>query len=407
MTFWCKKFFAVLKCFISSNEFKEGTVKVEQNCWRPSSGWASEPGKGLSDKAQLILLFGERPLLKNTKLIQDIRGFYPRAHLLGCSTAGQILGTQVYDNALVLTAVYFENTALQVEKIKMTPGGSRMVGEQLAGRFDKNRLKHVFLLSEGLNVNGTELVKAFSDVLPAPVVVTGGLAGDQDLFQETLILFDGQAERDLVAAVGFYGDAVEIGYGSMGGWDSFGPERLVTCSKGNVLYELDGCSALELYKKYLGPHAQGLPATGLLFPLSVRIENNEQRLVRTILSVDDKTGSMTFAGDIPQGSHAQLMKANLERLVDGASGAAEMCFETSSAARTELAVLISCVGRKLVLKQRVEEEIEAVQEKLGPQAVLTGFYSYGEICPGASTEKCCELHNQTMTITTFYEDVRE
>ncbi|MFA5260833.1 MAG: FIST N-terminal domain-containing protein [Candidatus Omnitrophota bacterium] len=382
-------------------------MKIEQKCWRLSSGWVSLTKEKLSDKAQLVLLFGERPLLKETRVIQDIRDSYPHAHLLGCSTAGEILGTQVYDNALVLTAVYFENTALQVEKIRMTPGGSRMVGEQLAGKFDKNCLKHVFLLSEGLNVNGTELAKAFSDILPEDVVVTGGLAGDQDLFEETLILSDGHAEKDLVAAVGFYGDAIKIGYGSMGGWDSFGPERLVTCSKGNVLYELDGCSALELYKRYLGPHAQGLPATGLLFPLSVRIENNDQRLVRTILSVDEKSGSMTFAGDIPEGSHAQLMKSNLERLVDGASGAAEMCAETSSMARTELAVLISCVGRKLVLKQRVEEEIEAVQEKLGPQAVLTGFYSYGEICPGASTEKCCELHNQTMTITTFHEDVRK
>ncbi len=385
---------------------KEGVVKIEQDCWRPASGWQSRSDKELSDKAQLVLLFGERPFLKDPKVIQNVRKLYPHAHLLGCSTAGQIMGTQVYDDALILTAVFFEKTVLQVEKIKMTPEGSRTVGEQLAGRFKKDRLKHVFLLSEGLNVNGTELAKAFSNVLPAPVVVTGGLAGDQDLFEETLILFDGYAEKDLVAAVGFYGEAIKIGYGSMGGWDSFGPERLVTNSKGNVLYELDGCSALELYKKYLGPHAQGLPATGLLFPLSVRIENNDQRLVRTILSVDETIGSMTFAGDIPQGSYAQLMKANLERLVDGASGAAEMCTETSSLAPAELAVLISCVGRKLVLKQRVEEEIEAVQEKLGSQAFLTGFYSYGEICPGISTEKCCELHNQTMTITTFYEDVR-
>ncbi|HQO59189.1 MAG TPA: FIST C-terminal domain-containing protein [Candidatus Omnitrophota bacterium] len=381
-------------------------MKIEQDFWNPSSGWQSRSDKVLSDKAQLVFLFGERPFLKDPKVIQDVRKLYPRAHLLGCSTAGQIMGTQVYDDALILTAVFFERTALQVEKINMPPGGSRLVGEQLAGRFQKDRLKHVFLLSEGLHVNGTELAKAFSNVLPAPVVVTGGLAGDQDLFEETLILLDGYAEKDLVAAVGFYGDDLKVGYGSMGGWNSFGPERLVTSSQGNVLYELDGCSALELYKRYLGPHAQGLPATGLLFPLSVRIENNEQRLVRTILSVDEQNGSMTFAGDIPQGSYAQLMKANLESLVDGASGAAEMCVETSSLPRVELAILISCVGRKLVLKQRVEEEIEAVREKLGPQAFLTGFYSYGEICPWGSAEKGCELHNQTMTITTFYEDVR-
>ena len=212
----------------------------------------------------------------------------------------------------------------------------------------------------------------------------------------------GAPESGTVAAMGLYGDNLKVGYGSLGGWDSFGPERLVTKATANVLYELDGKPALDLYKQYLGDHAKGLPATGLLFPLSLRANEGDTGVVRTILSVNEQERSMTFAGDIPVGSYVRLMKANFERLIDGAAGAAKACHQGLAPSTPDLAVLISCVGRKLVLKQRIEEEVEGVREVLGEHAVLTGFYSYGEISPFTRSAKC-ELHNQTMTITTFSE----
>jgi hypothetical protein len=240
--------------------------------------------------------------------------------------------------------------------------------------------------------------------LPDDVVVTGGLSGDGERFERTLVCANEMPIEGCVAALGFYGTKLRVGFGSLGGWDPFGPERLITRSKDNVLYELDNQSALALYKRYLGPHAAGLPATGLLFPLALRMGSAESRhgLVRTILSINEEEQSLTFAGDVPEGSYARLMKANFERLIDGAIGAARACHERISENSAELAILISCVGRKLVLKQRIEEEVEGVREVLGPGAAITGFYSYGEISPHTPTAKC-ELHNQTMTITTFAE----
>jgi hypothetical protein len=206
----------------------------------------------------------------------------------------------------------------------------------------------------------------------------------------------------MVSAVGFVGERLHIGYGSVGGWDPFGPERIVTRAEGNVLYELDGQSALALYRKYLGEQAGDLPASGLLFPLSIRADRSSRGIVRTILAISDTDQSMTFAGDIPNGSLAQLMRANFDRLVEGASGAARISVNPPGDRGPKLAMLISCVGRKMVLKQRVEEEVEAVQDIVGPDTVLTGFYSYGEIAPFSPTARC-ELHNQTMTITTWSE----
>lgn len=124
--------------------------------------------------------------------------------------------------------------------------------------------------------------------------------------------------------------------------------------------------------------------------------------MRTILGIDREQQSLTFAGDVPEGSYSRLMKANFDRLIDGAVGAAETGHRAIGSAPAELVLLISCVGRKLVLKQRIEEEVEGAREVLGPDAVFAGFYSYGEISPFTPGAKC-ELHNQTMTITTFSE----
>lgn len=273
----------------------------------------------------------------------------------------------------------------------------------LAQSIPKEDLSHLFVLSDGLAVNGSELVKGLMCFLPENVAVTGGLAGDGSDFKETLTFLNKHPQKDTVAVIGFYGDRLKVGYGSVGGWDPFGPDRLITKSDGNVLYEVDGRSALELYKVYLGEHAAGLPATGLLFPMSIRVKEHEKGLVRTILSINEEQQSLTFAGDMPEGAYARLMKANFDRLIDGAMEAAKNSYKAAGSLCPGLAILISCVGRKLLLKQRTEEEVEAVRDILGADTVLAGFYSYGEICPftfGASPE----LHNQTMTITTFQEE---
>lgn len=380
-------------------------MTIEQRKWTKDKGWEIVSDYNLKDKAQLVFVFGDSSLLKDPQNFNQVKEFYPNAHILSGSTAGEIVGTQVLDNSLAVTAINFTNTPLKFAQSKIQRmEDSLLVGETLANSLPKEGLVHVMVFSDGLHVNGTNLVKGLTANLPKDVAVTGGLVGDQDRFKETFVGLDGIPEQSNIALIGFYGTSIKFGYGSMGGWDPFGPERLVTRSKDNVLYELDGQSALELYKKYLGDQASGLPASGLLFPLSIRLEGRSAGLVRTILGVNEQEGSMTFAGDIPENSYVRLMKANFERLIDGASGAANMSHEPFVGSSPELAILISCVGRKLVLKQRVEEEVESVKEKLGQATVIAGFYSYGEICPVTPTEKQCELHNQTMTITTLSEN---
>jgi hypothetical protein len=378
-------------------------MKIDQRRWTEATGWVPDTPGAIRESVQLVLVFGATPALREQKHFRDIKRAYPDAHIFGCSTAGEICGTQVTDDALVTTAVNFEYTQIKGDQIKLSEvENSFQAGERLALSLDKNGLAHVLVISDGLKVNGTELVEGLVKHLPPEVAVTGGLAGDGERFEQTLVCLDSTPEAGRIAVLGFYGTRLKVGYGSLGGWDSFGPERLITRSKRNVLYELDGQSALALYKEYLGEHAADLPASGLLFPLSVRTKEGETGVVRTILAVNEEEQSMTFAGDVPEDAYARLMKANFEHLVDGAIGAAQTSYEAMGSSSPDLAVLISCVGRKLVLKQRTEEEVEGVRDILGDHTILTGFYSYGEICP-AAPQADCELHNQTMTITTFSE----
>lgn len=391
----------LLRTGIKNEGFK---MKVEQNRWTSVKGWEyALPGK-LKESAHLVFLFGSTQILKGESLYPKMREAYPKAILFGCTTSGEICDTQVSDDSLVITAVFFQSTRVLGARVRLREvGNSLQAGQYLAGLLDKDGLVHVLVLSDGLAINGSELVQGLAAGLPDGVSVTGGLSGDGDKFQETLVMLNGAPESGMVAVLGLYGDHLQVGYGSMGGWDPFGPERLITRSEGNILYEFDGKSALDLYKTYLGDHAKGLPATGLLFPLCIRTQAGESWLVRTILSIDEEHQSMTFAGDVPEGFYARLMKANFDRLVDGAMEAAKVSRQPLGTSSPDLALLISCVGRKMVLKQRIEEELEGVREMLGDRSALAGFYSYGEISPFAQGEKCA-LHNQTMAVTTFLEE---
>ncbi|GAB5560808.1 MAG: FIST N-terminal domain-containing protein [Synoicihabitans sp.] len=363
--------------------------------------WTGDLTTSAAD-AQLVFLFGAGNLLRDEAVRSALRGGVPQARIVGCSTAGEILGSTVGDGGVVALAITFGSTQVRCAKREVGAAeDSYDVGLALSQELAGEGLRHVILLSNGLKVNGTRLVAGLRQGLPDGVSATGGLAGDGSRFQDTTVVLDDDVGSAGVIAVGLYGSDLDVHWGSAGGWEAFGPRRRVTRSVNNVLYELDNRPALELYKTYLGERAEGLPATGLLFPLELLPEQEgDHSLVRTILAVDETEQSLTFAGDVPQDRYVRLMKSTIDKLIWGAETAGGM------AGRPEeppgFALLVSCVGRRLVLNQRVEEEVEAVLDELGQPEGVIGFYSYGEIGPGGVTHGC-ELHNQTMTLTTFTE----
>lgn len=353
---------------------------------------------------QWILVFGAAAHLASPELYGTLRAAFPDAALLGCSTAGEIDANGVDDDTCVVTAIQFDEVGLVTAETELAGmADSHAAGVRIGEQLKAAGPRAVMVFGPGVEVNGSALVDGIGSVLGSEVPLTGGLAGDGGAFRQTWTLGSQGVGDRRVAAVGLTGERLRFCHGSFGGWEPFGPARKVTRCQGNVLFELDGAPALEVYKRYLGDYADQLPASGLLFPFAMFGANqNETGLIRTILGVSEAEGSLTLAGEILPDGYLKLMHASTDGLVSGAEAAARAALEMQQTEGKGLAILVSCVGRKLVMGGRVEDEVEAVADVFGQGATLTGFYSYGEISPFAPGV-ACRLHNQTMTVTYLSE----
>lgn len=350
--------------------------------WSRTKGWSS-PFPDLDSPSTLVVVFAGSAHMDDPSAIRELAGAFASSVVIGCSTAGEIFDQRVDDDSLSVGIFRFEHTRLAVAFAPVRgPDDSVMAGELMGHQLQAPSLKAVLVFSDGLNVNGSGLVRGLNSVLGERVLASGGLAGDGEHFKRTWVLRNGQPVQSMVVGVGMYGDRVQVTHGSRGGWDVFGPTRRVTRSRANVLFELDGSPALPLYKQYLGERAAGLPATALLFPLELRASATDpEALVRTVLAVNEADGSMTFAGDLPEGSFVRLMHANFDRLVLAAGESGSSTATATGSDNAGLVIAISCVGRRLILGERTEEELEAVFDSLEAQDQLVGFYSYGELSP--------------------------
>ncbi|MBU3821271.1 FIST C-terminal domain-containing protein [Flavobacteriaceae bacterium XHP0103] len=351
----------------------------------------------------LVLVFGNRHLLEDPSVFKAIKGLFPDGHLVFGSTCGDITSKSVNDESITITAIEFEKSSflIKTSNILNANSDSFKTGNYLIKQFPSKGLKYVFVVSEGSFINGSQLTKGMNSATANNLLITGALCGDSDRFEKTLASYNESPKQGEIVAIGFYGDSLEITFSIHGGWTPFGPERIVTKSEANVLYELDNMPALDIYKKYLGDKSKELPGAALLYPLNVKTSNEKQSFVRTILNIDESKNTMILAGDIPENSKVQLMMTNVDNIASASEQAARQALNLREN-KPQLALLVSCIGRKLVLDQRVEEEIEEVIEVIGKDITISGFYSYGEIAPFHG-EISCQLHNQTMTVTLLSE----
>lgn len=354
-------------------------------------------------KKPLVLVFGNRYALEESSLYEEVRALFPNGEIVFGSACAEISSDTVNENSITITAIEFEKSSFLVKRsnILSKEMDSLETGKTLINQFPLEGLKYIFVVSEGSFVNGSQLTKGMNTAIDDNIIITGGLCGDDARFEKTLAGYNENPKPGEIIAIGFYGETLDISFSIYGGWTPFGPERIVTKSEGNTLYELDGKPALDLYKSYLGDKAKDLPGAALLYPLNVTSEYENQSIVRSILNIDEEKNAVILAGDIAEKAKVQLMMTNVDNIANASERAAQQALDLRST-KPELAILVSCIGRKLVLDQRVEEEIEEVIEVLGNDTTISGFYSYGEIAPFHG-EVSCQLHNQTMTITLISE----
>jgi hypothetical protein len=352
--------------------------------------------------ADIVFTFGDRDAMKDGEIYRKLKKMYPSSDIVGCSSGGNILGDSICECEMVATAISFERGSVRVAIKDFSHLDNQVeVSKKLISLLPKENLKHIFILSDGLNMNGSSLVKGANEAVKDKIGITGGLAGDGLKLKETVVRVNGIAKSKRVVAVGFYGQSIYIESGCYAGWNEFGILRKITKSVGNIVYEIDGKPALELYKKYLGEYANSLPKSALNFPISIRASHADRAIIRSVLGVDEEKNALIFAGDVPEGYLGRLMKTNVDCLIDGAETAAKQINQINH--DTALGLVVSCIGRKLFLKQLVDEEVESIYNILGSSVELVGFHSYGEIASSSKDIISCNLHNQTMTLTVVYE----
>ena len=371
---------------------------TQQLIWK-NGCWEKKNSLNLSP--QLVLVFGSRLTIEaSPNYYSDLKSLYPVADIITASSAGNIIDESLLDDTIIATAIEFTKTKLKTGFFELGKLDDKAIGEKIANYFAAPDLANILLFSCS-GINAGNILNGINGILKGSVPVSGGVAGDDTRFEKTLVGLNENLSDKYLVAVAMYGNNIKVAHGSKGGWDAFGPRRKVTKSHANIVYEIDGKPALDIYKEYLGLKAKELPGAALLFPFAIIDSETGEQIVRGVQTVEEEKKSLVFYGDIHEGETLQLMRCDFDRLVDGAADSAKQTFLKDSRP-PELAVLISCVARRLVLGQLTEEELVETKKVFGAATTICGFYSYTELSPVVG-DNACHLHNQTMTITTFSE----
>jgi hypothetical protein len=385
-------------------------MKTSHRSYIKGQGWSDFLPLNMDSPQTLVIVFGpSRPDAQIEDALAHVQSSFSNSVVCGCSSAGAMGGDQLLDQALSVAITQFERSHIKCvvqsfDAIQDSGNSARELAQELAA----DDLRAILLFSRGVAVNGSAIARNLRDVLPPGVVVCGGLAGDGLLFEQTWVVAGETRAADTMCAVGLYGDTLKVGWACDGGWEAFGPERRITKSDGMTLFDLDDRAATAIYKEYLGEQADNLPGLGLLYPLSIRDDvPGAPQVVRTIMGVDTASETLSFAGEMPVGAVARLMRTTVNQLVSSADEAVERAVGAIQPAETEqkepvLAVTVSCIGRRLIMKDRADEEVGAVDHGLPAGSAHVGFYAYGVFGPERGGTLPV-LHNQTVAVTIFSE----
>jgi hypothetical protein len=321
--------------------------------------------------------------------------------IIGCSTSGEISSSGLSINSAVLGGIASDCLDFEIVTVQGLKKDSEAAGRQLAESFSSTpRLLQIF--SDGLTGNGCAILRGIANVFGDSVPVNGGAAGDNGEFVKTLQFCRDRVYSDAVCGIAFYGD-FRLGIGVQSGWAPIGLSKQVTRACGNIVFELNGEPALDVYERFLGQHAKKLPAIGVEYPLgflksSADKNQADHYILRATMSVDRAKRSILFAGEIPEGAIVNMTCGDKTSILEAAGTAAREAISGIGNATPEIIFCYSCMARKIVLGRRTEEEITRIRAEFDSRIPMIGFYTYGEFCP-VGRKSSNYMHNETVTLS--------
>ena len=202
-------------------------MRLHHLAHQAGTGWTTPLPAEDDGPTTLVLAFGAPCYADDWAPFRQLAAAFPQAQLIGCSTAGEIAGAAVHDASISATVVRFDGTRLRRAAATIaTVADSRAAGARLAEQLAAPDLRAVFVLSDGLCVNGSALVEGMAQRLSPDIAITGALAGDGSAFASTWLVGREGPQAHQACAIGFYGQRLRVGHGCDGGWHDFGPESL-------------------------------------------------------------------------------------------------------------------------------------------------------------------------------------
>lgn len=381
--------------------FKAATVQLK-------APFSEEKGQDLGER--LIHKLGQKPDVcwlfcsaqKDVKnLLKGVHDVVNTDNLLGCTTDGEISSEGLSSGSAVLVGIVTDRIDFHLSAVENLSRNCESAGRKLALGLPKST-RYLQLFSDGITGNGCAILRGISSVFGEDLPVSGGTAGDDGRFVQTWQFAGSRMLTDAAVAVGFSGD-FQLGIGLKSGWTSIGLTKTVTASSGNKLFELNGEPALKVYERFLGKYAHKLPSIGVEYPLGLirlgeHMGETDYSLLRATMSVNREEGSITFAGEIPEGAEVSLTCGDIASVLHASEEAARLALSDLGDARVAMIFCYSCMARKIVLGSRTGEEIALIRQAIGLHLPIAGFYTYGEYSP-MRCHSASFLHNETATVS--------
>jgi hypothetical protein len=334
-------------------------------------------------------------------LVKGVQAAIGPRPLIGCTTDGEIAAAGFSTGSAVIGGIVSDQLEFEIASVSAIGANSREQGRRLGARFSDS-VRYIQLFSDGITGDGSALLRGLQSALTAETPIAGGTSGDGGKFIQTWQFVGDQILSDAAVAIGFCGE-FRLGTGVESGWTPIGLPKKVTRAQGNILYELNGESALKVYERYLGRHAKNLPAVGVEYPLGLidPTQGTEgcPMLLRATMSVDRDAGAIRFAGEIPEGTMVYLTCGDHGSILDATQKATRRAMaELGDTTPPAMVFFYSCMARKMLLGLRTPEELEGLKSQLPPEVPILGFYTYGEYCRPMQGLPSV-LHNETATIS--------
>ncbi len=330
-------------------------------------------------------------------ILNGLNTVYPEIELIGCTTDGELSSVHAYTEDSITLMLFSSDelefkTGVADEISKDTAFRIKDAAESVKLEFEQDPTLCITTPS-GLTASGDIMLEGFRQSLGEGFPIFGGTAGDKLNLKCTYQFHKNKVFTDAAPFI-LIGGPLLYSFGVESGWIPIGKKAIVSKSDNNMVYRIDTDTAFDYYKHHLGENI-GLKDFAIIgdYPLAIFEEDQKSFYLRAPFIINEENGSLTFVGNVPQGSTVQITHSTRDKIVEATKTSVKSSVTAYPGKMPSAALCFSCASRKLVLGTRVEEEYDAFTAYF-PDLPVAGFYTYGEIGP-LGRDKPARFHNDT------------